>query len=200
MTYQALETELKRIIDKSETIEQIKKEYEPLKTDYINAEKVKEYGKTVKTVKMFIFYPDAYVDQKGNIKITQRKRPLLFTEWHNNHFKDSPELDNQTLEEYQTLIFQKIKANTEAGEKNKASNTLLKRRGQAIFKTIIDNGEGIFGGYQIKYILSTIAEQSQYKHAVKVHKEKFSRILFTAFAEGGYVDRQQLKKTLKSIK
>ena len=126
---------------------------------------------------------------------------LLFTDWYNNHFKlDSPDADNKPmlknsdLVSLQSKIFLRIaeEAKYKEPEDMLISKLELKREGQCLFSLILENGEGTWGGFQVKYCLKSLALKGRdAKIAREVHKEEFSRILFAAFAEGDFFSRQK---------
>ena len=190
-----------KIEDVSERLQAIKVDYAPFKKAHIQTKKAQEYKKPVKEVNFIIEYPDITLTQDLELKIITKTRTLLFNDWYNNHFKiddplvdNKPILKNNELVSFQSKIFTKISEET----KNKDSqdilvtNSDLRRAGQNLFKLIIDNGEGIWGNFQVKYCLATIVQQSKdKKQAREVHRELFSKILFSAFAEGDFISRQK---------
>lgn len=208
ITFETVKEKLENLMEKHNSIVEIgkrlktiKNEYEPIKKNYIQVKKQEQYENSVKNVNFKILYPDIFLTQNGELKITTRSRVLLFTDWYNNHFKlDSPDdenkpiLKNSDLVSLQSKIFFRLyeEAKNKEPEDMLVSKSDLRREGQRLFKCIIDDDEGRWGNIQVKYCMMSLALKARdAKIAREVHKEEFSRILFAAFAEGDFFSRQK---------
>ena len=208
ITFETVKEKLENLMEKHNSIVEIgkrlktiKNEYEPIKKNYIQVKKQEQYKNPVKNVNYKILYPDIFLTQNGELKITTRSRVLLFTDWYNNHFKlDSPDADNEPilknsdLVSLQSKIFFRLyeEAKNKEPEDMLVSKSDLRREGQRLFKCIIDDGEGRWGNIQVKYCMMSLALKARdVKIAREVHREEFSRILFAAFAEGDFFSRQK---------